>query len=132
MAIPQPFILISTESSLEVNDRNVSSTNISSPNSSDASSLNSSNDGKKFEFAFSSKGLNVTNLNVRHLLSKLDEIRIILASKTGPDILGLCETFLDSTVPDNLISVSDYAFLRKDRCRTIKKTDGGIVLYFKS
>ena len=116
------------------NDRNVSSMNISSPNSPDPSSLSSSNtcNGKNFEFAFSSKGLHVTNLNVRHLLSKLDELRLILASKTGPDILGLCETFLDSDVPDNLISVADYALLPKDRGCTINKTGGGIVLYFRS
>ena len=54
------------------------------------------------------------------------------SSANYPDILGLCETFLDSDVPDNLIFVADYAFLRKDRGCTINKTGGGIVLYFRS
>ena len=126
------FIDVNTESRHNTDDRNVSSMNISSPILPDASSLSSSNNGNNSELAFSSKGLHVANLNVRHLLSKLDELRLILASKTGPDILGLCETFLDSEVPDNLISVADYAFLRKDRGCTIKKTGGGIVLYFRS
>ena len=70
-----------------------------------------------------------STFNVRHLLSKLDEIRVILASKSGPDIPGLCETFLDSNVPDSLISVSDYAFLREKRGCTIQKTGGGRVLH---
>ena len=94
---------MNTESRHKTNDRNVSSMNISSPNSPDSSSLSSSNNGKNFEFAFSSKGLHVTNLNVRHLLSKLDELRLILASKTGPDILGLCETFLDSDAKTEVV-----------------------------
>ena len=37
------------------------------------------------------KGLHVANLNVRHLLSKLDDVSMVLASENGPDILGLCE-----------------------------------------
>ena len=37
--------------------------------------------------------VHVANLNVRHLLSKFDEIGIDFASENGPDILGMCETF---------------------------------------
>ena len=78
------------------------------------------------------KGLHVANLNVRHLLSKLDDVSMVLASENGPDILGLCETFLDSTTPDNLISVSDFEMLRKDRGCTIDKSGGGVLLYFRN
>ena len=75
--------------------------------------------------------LHVANLNVRHLLSQLDEIGIILASENGPIILGACETFLDSSTPDSLISVANYEFLRKDRGCTINKMGGGVILYFR-
>ena len=47
------------------------------------------------DLTFTSKVLHVTNLNVRHLVTKVDEIRIMLANENGPDILGLGETFLD-------------------------------------
>ena len=57
---------------------------------------------------------------------------MVLASENGPDILGLCETFLDSTTPDNLISVSDFEILRKDRGCTIDKSGGGVLLYFRN
>ena len=62
----------------------------------------SSCSGNFTDFEFNSKGLHISNLNVRHLLPKLDELRIMLASKKGPDIFGLCETFLNQNVPDNL------------------------------
>ena len=57
-----------------------------------------------------SKALHVAYLNVRHLLSKFDEIGLILASRQGPDILGACETFLDLATHDNLISITDFDF----------------------
>ena len=43
------------------------------------------------EFDFSSKGLHICNLNVRHILPKIDDIRIVLSSKQGSDIVGMCE-----------------------------------------
>ena len=101
------------------------------PYSSQTSTPSTSNDGANAEHAFSLKGLHVANLNVRHLLSKFDEIGIVLASENGPDILGMCETFLDSSTPDNLISVTNYEFLRKDRSCTINKAGGGVILYYR-
>ena len=46
------------------------------------------------DFAFSSKGLHVSNLNVRHIVPKIDEIGILLSSENSPHIIGLYETFL--------------------------------------
>ena len=69
---------------------------------------------------------------MRHLLSKLDEIGLILASNQGPDILGACETFLDLATPDNLIAIADFDFLRKDRGCTTDKSGGGVILYFRN
>ena len=49
---------------------------------------------------FSSKGLHLCNLNIRHIIPKLDELRITMAINNGPDIFGLCEAFLGDTVSD--------------------------------
>ena len=103
-----------------INNLSVNKTSID-PYSSQTSTPSTSNDGAITELAFSSKGLHVANLNVRHLLSKFDEIGIVLASENGHDILGMCETVLDSSTPDNLISVTNYEYLRKDRRCTINK-----------
>ena len=65
------------------------------------------------ELTFRSKRLHVANLNVRHLFSKLDELRIVLASENNPDIVGLCETFLDPNIADNLISIAGYFFKKR-------------------
>ena len=73
------------------------------------------------DLVFTSKGLHVANLNIRHLPPKVDELRIMLANGRGPDILGLCETFLDSNIADGQITIGGYEFLRKDRCDTINK-----------
>ena len=92
----------------------------------------SSCSGNFIDFEFNTKVLHISNLNVRHLLPKLDELRIMLASKNGPDIFGLCETFLNQNIPDNLLSINGYQFVRKDRCCTIDKAGGGVILYLRS
>ena len=115
----------------EINAKNGSTMHNISPYPSQTSTPNTSNVWAITKLAFSSKGLHVANLNVGHLLSKSDEIGIVLASENGPDILGMCETFLDSNTPDNLISVTIYEFLRKDRSCTINKAGGGVILYYR-
>ena len=84
------------------------------------------------DLVFTSKGLHVANLNIRHLPPKVDELRIMLANSRGPDILGLCETFLDSNIADGQITIGRYEFLRKDRCDTINKAGGGVLLYYRN
>ena len=76
------------------------------PYSSQTSKPSTENDGAIAKLVFSSKGLHVANFNVRQLLSKFYEIRIVLASENGPDNLGMCETFLYSSTPDNSNSIS--------------------------
>ena len=56
----------------------------------------------------------------------------MLASKYGPDIFGLCETFLNQNIPDNLLSINGYQFVRNNRCCTIDKAGGGVILHFRS
>ena len=45
------------------------------------------------EFIFCSKGLHFCNLNIRHIVPKLDELRISMAHENCPDIFGMFETF---------------------------------------
>ncbi|MCW4260568.1 MAG: endonuclease/exonuclease/phosphatase family protein [Candidatus Thiodiazotropha endolucinida] len=80
-------------------------------------------------FAYLSKGLHFCNLNIQHILPKIDEIRLLLSAKNTPDILGICESFLGPHHPDSLISISGYNCIRKDRHDTHDKCGGGLLLY---
>lgn len=81
--------------------------------------------------SFRLKSLNVCNLNIRHILSKMDEIRIIMTNQTCPDILGICET-LEPHILDNQVAIDGFELLRKDRANTKNKTGGGLVLFFRN
>ena len=69
------------------------------------------------------------NKNIRHLLQKIDELRIIMANSSSPDVLGVCETFLEPNIPDNWVAMDSCEFIRKDRSDTVNKTGGGLVIY---
>ena len=84
------------------------------------------------EFVFKTKGLHMANLNIRHILPKLDELRIVMSSENGPDILGLCETFLNENIACNELTINGFEYLRKDRSFTIDKSGGGLILYFRN
>ena len=81
---------------------------------------------------FRSKGLHLCNLNVQHILPKLDELRVLLAKRNGPDIFGACEIFLEPESLDNQIVIDGYDFLRKNRAATRNKTGDGLILYFRN
>ena len=83
------------------------------------------------DFKFSSKGIHICNLNIRHILPKIDDIRITLSSENGPDILGMCETFLKKNNPDSQLSINGFNFMRKDRTDIQDKAGGGLLLYYK-
>ena len=53
--------------------------------------------------------------------------RIILGAENGPDILGICETFLDQTVSDEQLNVSGFESFRNDRCETKIKSGGRLM-----
>ena len=55
-----------------------------------------------------------------------------LAADNGPDIFGICETFLDCNVPDCQLNIQGFDFMRKDRSDTQNKSGGGLVLYYNS
>ena len=76
-----------------------------------------------------SKGLHFCNLNIRHILPKLDELKILMASEHSPDVLVLCETFLTASVSDNQIHTDGFDVLPKDRSNIEEKSGGGVLLY---
>ena len=53
------------------------------------------------DFIYRSKGLHIANLNIRHLLPNIDELGIAMAEENGPDIIGICETFLNPSISSN-------------------------------
>ena len=81
-------------------------------------------------FGFKSKGLHMCNLNVRHILPKIDEIRLTLSNGI-PDVLGICESSLETHHPDSLISIDSFNFFRKDKSNMQTKSGGELILYFK-
>ncbi|CAC5410806.1 unnamed protein product [Mytilus coruscus] len=77
-------------------------------------------------FGLQKGGLKIANLNIQHILPKIEEIRLTLNEKKSLHILGLCETFLNPELGDNLIEVKGYDIIRGDRHETQDKTGGGI------
>ena len=68
----------------------------------------------------------ITFLNVQHFFPKINEIKGHLSNNNAPCILGLCETFLSSSISDNMLLIDNYSFERKDR---EGKKGGGIIVY---
>ena len=87
---------------------------------------------QNLDFVFNSKGLHIANLNIHHLLPKLDELCLSLACENGPDVLGICETFLNETITCHQLTINGFGHIRKDRSVTQDKTGGGVILYFRN
>ena len=66
-------------------------------------------------------------MNVRSLLNKISELRL-LAANTKAAVISLSETWLDDSVLDNEIFISDYCLLRRDRNRN----GGGVCMYIRN
>ena len=77
--------------------------------------LSSTNENFGTESKFVNRGIHIANLNIRHLTPKLGEIKIMLSRSNGVDVFGTCETFLNSTIPDDVLTVAGYTSQRKDR-----------------
>ena len=65
--------------------------------------------------------------NVRSLLPKIDELRIVCASLL-PDIVCIVESWLDDNIDDLEVCVQGYCLHRVDRNRY----GGGILIYVKN
>ena len=60
------------------------------------------------------KGLKVIHLNIRSIVPKIDLLRAWVYLHK-PNVITLSETFLNSDISDNEISISNYVLYRSDR-----------------
>ena len=76
------------------------------------------------------KKLKLSHVNMRSLCPqnthKIDDIYSALCIKDKSDIIAVTETWLDQSVTDQSIELTDYHIFRKDRDRN----GGGVALYF--
>ena len=72
------------------------------------------------------EGITVLFQNVQSLLSKLDEISIILEEQ-NPDVIGLTETWLDGSHGEGDFSFSTYS--TEFKLRSKKPNRGGVLIY---
>ena len=63
---------------------------------------------------FARKGLHFINANVRSIFYKMSELRII-AKNSNAAVIGITETWLDSTYTDACVSIDGYNLIRRDR-----------------
>ena len=60
-------------------------------------------------------GSSFLHLNVRSLLSKIAEIKLILNKYKGIQMLAVTETHLSTQIHDSEIAIDGYTIFRKDR-----------------
>ena len=72
------------------------------------------------------RGLKCVHQNTRNLLNKLDEIRYIINTlQSGIHLISFTETWLNSSVLDEEVSIPGYTVFRKDR----GSKGGGVIVY---
>ena len=69
----------------------------------------------------------IASLNVNGLSFHIDKIRIII-NDLGIHILAINETKLDETIPDDLVAISGFSIIRRDRNRN----GGGVAIYIRN
>ena len=67
----------------------------------------------------------VCHLNIRSLVSKLEELQIFLEKHSVAHVMGLSESWLDKSVTDSEIAVPGFRMHRMDRNRR----GGGVLVY---
>ena len=75
--------------------------------------------------------ISLCNLNLKHLVPKIDELRIVMATEECPDSLALFETFLGPRVSDGQMALDGYIILRKNRAEALNKYRVGLTIYFR-
>ena len=73
-------------------------------------------------------------LNARSLISKLCDLEILL-SERDPDLVFICETWLNETINNSTLNIEGYNLeqeLRNDRKDTVNGIGGGILVYSKT
>ena len=78
------------------------------------------------------KGFKVFFWNARSLYNKLDQLRIVLNDYL-PHVFCISETWLKEQIPDGMVSIPDYSFVRLDRLvknpQGYTKRGGGVIMY---
>ena len=76
------------------------------------------------------KGLKIAHLNVRSLLKKVDQIRLLMEG-VGLDVLTVSETWLRPHISSDLVDLKGYQTFRQDRYgkSKSKKRGGGLISY---
>ena len=72
-------------------------------------------------------GFSFAHLNIRSIVNKFDQFRILLSKKPF-DVICVNETFCDSSISDSEINLPDYSIVRRDRNRH----GGGVAMYIRN
>ena len=70
------------------------------------------------------KGVKIGHLNIRSLLKKIDEIKILIHQNSF-DILAISETWLSDKIPNELVNIPGFNVYRNDR----PSHGGGVLIY---
>ena len=73
------------------------------------------------------KGFKICHLNIRSILPKIDDIRILM-KESNIDVIAFTETWLSEGVTDDLIQIDGYKIYRNDRSHG---NGGGVAIYVK-
>jgi len=73
------------------------------------------------------KGLKICHLNIRSLLPKIDEVKMLI-KESNIDVLAISETWLSNIIPDSFVNIKGYNLYRKDRLNTM---GGGVAIFIK-
>ena len=86
-----------------------------------------------FNSLFRQKGFKILHLNIRSLLKKVDQLRVIF-NTSEVEIITISETWLKTAIPTNSVTIDDYTCFRQDRSTetTNKTRGGGLITYVKS
>ena len=79
------------------------------------------------------KGFKIAHLNIRSLVKKMDQLRIMLQD-SNIDVFTLSETWLEKSLCSNLFKIWGYETIRQDRAYSMglskkKKRGGGLITY---
>lgn len=74
------------------------------------------------------RGVKIVSWNIRSLFNKFNEFEAII-NKLEPEIICICETWLNGKTPDSWLLLDDYSIHRLDRCT--KRKGGGLCLYVR-
>ena len=88
---------------------------------------------KTFDELSAIKGFKMFHLNVRSIVKKIDQIRILL-QKTTMDIFTFSETWLKPHLYSALFNIDGYTLHRQDRAVKTKsgRRGGGLLTYVKN